>query len=62
MAGRRVDRRSRPSVHITNIYVNNTYNNVTINNNVLRRNVNYTSIDRYNSIHLNMDLQQSGPQ
>ena len=43
--------RSRPDVHITNVYVNNTYNNVTINNNVIQRNVNYTKIDRYNSVH-----------
>jgi hypothetical protein len=43
--------RSRPRVHISNVYVNNRYDNVAVNRNVIRRNVNVNNIDRYRSVH-----------
>ena len=43
--------RSRPRVHITNVYVNNRYDNVVVNRNVIHRNVNPRNIDRYKSVH-----------
>ena len=47
--------RSRPRVRINNIYVNNTYNNVVINRTVINRRVNYGSLDRYHSVHRDVD-------
>ena len=43
--------RSRPIIRITNIYVNNYYTNVQINRQIVRQHVNYVSLNRYNSIH-----------
>ncbi len=43
--------RSRPVIHVTNVYVNNHYTNININRTVTTRKVNYTSINRYNSVH-----------
>ncbi|MBZ5702581.1 MAG: DUF3300 domain-containing protein [Acidobacteriia bacterium] len=43
--------RSRPRVRITNVYVNNRYDNVLVNRNVIQRNVNVNNIDRYRSVH-----------
>ncbi len=43
--------RSRPNVHINNIYVNNTYTNIRVNQTVINNNVNYNNLDRYNSVH-----------
>lgn len=47
--------RSRPYVRVTNVYVNNTYNNVVVNRTVVNRNVNYGALNRYNSIHRDVD-------
>jgi len=43
--------RSRPIIRITNIYVNIRYTNVQINRNIIRQHVNYTNLNRYNSVH-----------
>ena len=43
--------RSRPVIRITNVYVNNRYTNVQINRNIVRQHVNYINLNRYNSIH-----------
>ena len=47
--------RSRPYVHSTNIYVNNRYRNVVVNRTVVNRDINYGSLNRYNTIHRNVD-------
>src|ERR1700722_17180748 len=48
--------RSRGYVHIHNtVYVNNRYTNITINRTVVNRRVNYTNMNRYNSIHRNVN-------
>src|SRR5580704_14320216 len=48
--------RSRGYVHIQNtVYVNNRYTNITINRTVVNRRVNYTNMNRYNSIHRNVN-------
>lgn len=43
--------RSRPHVYITKVYVNNNYRNIRINRNVVRRRANYNNLNRYNSLH-----------
>jgi Protein of unknown function (DUF3300) len=43
--------RGRPYIQVNNVYVNNRYNNVIVNRGVFRRNVNVNNIDRYNSVH-----------
>ena len=43
--------RSRPIIQITNVYVNNRLAYVRINRNVARTRVNYSDLNRYNSIH-----------
>jgi hypothetical protein len=43
--------RSRPIIHITNVYVNNRLAFVQINRNGTRRQLNYTDLNRYNSVH-----------
>jgi hypothetical protein len=43
--------RSRPFVHVTNVYVNNNYRNVAVNRTVVNRNVNYSGLNRYQSVH-----------
>ena len=48
--------RSRPYVQVTNVYVNNRYTNVVVNRNVIGRTVNYGNINRYNSVHRNVDF------
>ncbi len=48
--------RSRPYVQITNVYVNNRYTNVVVNRNVVSRTVNYTNINRFNSVHRNVNF------
>lgn len=50
--------RSRPYIHVTNIYVNNVYRNVVVNRTVINRNVNYAALNRYNSIHRDVDYRQ----
>ncbi|HEX7285767.1 MAG TPA: DUF3300 domain-containing protein [Candidatus Angelobacter sp.] len=47
--------RSRPHVRITNVYVNQVYTNVVINRRVTDRRVNYGALNRYNSIHRDVD-------
>ncbi|HEY1525379.1 MAG TPA: DUF3300 domain-containing protein [Candidatus Angelobacter sp.] len=47
--------RSRPHVHVTNIYVNNNYRNVVINRAVNNRRVNYAALNRYNTVHRDVD-------
>jgi hypothetical protein len=47
--------RSRPHVRITNVYVNPVYSNVTINRRVTDRRLNYGALNRYNSIHRDVD-------
>lgn len=47
--------RSRPYVHSSNIYVNNRYRNVVVNRTVVNRDINYGSLNRYNSVHRNVD-------
>jgi hypothetical protein len=47
--------RSRPFVRMNNVYVNNSYRNVTINRTVVNRTVNYGNLNRYNSVHRNVD-------
>ncbi len=47
--------RSRPHVRINNAYVNNTYNNVVVNRTVINRNVNYGALNRYNTVHRDVD-------
>ena len=47
--------RSRPIIHITNIYVNNRYTNIQINRNVVDWHVNYNNLNRFNSIHRNVN-------
>jgi hypothetical protein len=47
--------RSRPHVHINNIYVNDRYRNVEPNRHVLDRHVNYGALNRYNSVHHDVD-------
>jgi hypothetical protein len=48
--------RSRPYVQITNVYVNNRYTNVVVNRNVVNRPVTYTNINRYNSVHRDVNF------
>ena len=43
--------RSRPNIHITNVYVNNNYRNIQINRNVVSQKVNYGNLNRYSSVH-----------
>jgi hypothetical protein len=43
--------RSRPNIHITNVYVNNNYRNIQINRNVVSQKVNYANLNRYSSVH-----------
>lgn len=52
--------RSRPNVRITNVYVNNNYRNVQINRNVVQRRVNYVNLNRYSSIHRNVNYNNVG--
>ena len=47
--------RARPHVRITNIYVNNRYQNVMFNRRVADHNVNYRNLNRYNTIHRDVD-------
>ena len=47
--------RSRPYVHSTNIYVNNRYRNVVVNRTVVDSSIKYGALNRYNSIHRNVD-------
>ncbi|MGZ4828332.1 MAG: DUF3300 domain-containing protein [Candidatus Angelobacter sp.] len=47
--------RSRPHVRVTNIYVNNVYRNVVPNRRVLDRSVNYGALNRYNTVHRDVD-------
>jgi len=48
--------RSRPYVRITNVYVNNRYRDVRVNRNIVRRDVNYYNLNRYNSIHRDVNF------
>jgi hypothetical protein len=50
--------RSRPYIHVTNVYVNNVYTNVVVNRTVINRSVNYAALNRYNSIHRDVDYRQ----
>ncbi len=43
--------RSRAYVHVNNVYVNANYRNVYVNRTVVNRNVNYESLNRYHSVH-----------
>jgi hypothetical protein len=43
--------RSRPIIRITNIYVNSRYANIQINRNIIHHQVNYINLNRYSSIH-----------
>jgi hypothetical protein len=43
--------RSRPVIRITKVYVNNYFVDVHVNRNIFRRPVNYLNLNRYNSIH-----------
>ena len=43
--------RSRPYVQVTNVYVNNRYETVRVNQTVMNRHVNYENVERYNSVH-----------
>ncbi len=43
--------RSRPFVQVNNVYVNNNYRNVVVNRNVVNVNVNYGGLNRYQSVH-----------
>jgi hypothetical protein len=43
--------RSRPDIRINNVYVNNNYRNIQVNRRVIENNVNYNNLNRYNSIH-----------
>jgi uncharacterized protein DUF3300 len=47
--------RSRPHIRINNIYVSNHYRNVMVNRTVINRHVNYGGLNRYNSIHRDVD-------
>jgi uncharacterized protein DUF3300 len=47
--------RSRPHVRITNVYVNQVYVNVNVNRRVADRHVNYGALNRYNSVHRDVD-------
>ena len=47
--------RSRPHVRITRVYVNKVYANVVINRKVVDRRVNYAALNRYNSVHRDVD-------
>lgn len=48
--------RSRPHVRITNVYVNARYRNVYVNRNIVRRSVNFYNLNRYNSIHRDVNF------
>jgi uncharacterized protein DUF3300 len=52
--------RSRPNVRITNVYVNNNYTNIQINRNVVQRNVNYNNLNRYSSVHRDVNYSNAG--
>jgi hypothetical protein len=43
--------RSRPYVQINNVYVNNRYVNVNVNRTVVNRHVDYSNVNRFNSVH-----------
>jgi hypothetical protein len=43
--------RSRPIIHITNIYINSRYANIQINRNIIHRHVDYINLNRYSSVH-----------
>jgi hypothetical protein len=47
--------RSRSHVRITNIYVTNNYRNVVVNRRVNDRHVNYGALNRYNTVHHDVD-------
>jgi hypothetical protein len=47
--------RSRPHIRITNIYVTNNYRNVVVNRRVNDRHVNYGTLNRYNTVHHDVD-------
>lgn len=47
--------RERPYVHFTHIYVDNRYSDIKVNRNINRRDVNVNNIDRYKSIHRDVD-------
>lgn len=49
--------RGRPYIHVTNVYVNNRYSSVDFNRNVIHRNVNVNNIDRYKSVHRDVNYQ-----
>ena len=53
--------RSRPVIRITNVYVNNRYTNVQINRNIVRQHVNYINLNRYNSIHRDVNYNNLTP-
>jgi hypothetical protein len=43
--------RSRPIIRITNVYVNSRHTVIQINRDIVRRHVNYINLNRYSSIH-----------
>jgi len=43
--------RSRPNIRINSIYVNTNYANIRVNRQVVNNNVNYNNLNRYNSVH-----------
>jgi hypothetical protein len=48
--------RYRPHIRITNVYVNPRYTNVYVNREIVRRNVNYYNLNRYNSVHRDVNF------
>lgn len=52
--------RSRPHIHITNVYVNNSYANIQINRDIVRRNVNFDNLNRYTSVHREVNYNNLG--
>jgi hypothetical protein len=44
--------RSLPYVHLNSIYVNDTYRTVNVNRNVVQRKLNYSQLERYDSLHV----------
>jgi hypothetical protein len=47
--------RSRPFIQVNSVYVNNNYRNVVVNRNVVNVNVNYGGLNRYQSVHRQVD-------
>lgn len=52
--------RSLPVINVTDVYVNNNHTNIQINRNIVRQRVNYNDLDRYSSVHREVNYKNLG--